>query len=195
MISKNELLTKNTQELAQYLEALKRTAQTTVLTEEARAADLERQQWVIDRIAQGNCRDESHEDPLVEKAPLHAESETLSPTRCLQDIKLAEFYLFKVKDAQRRHIEFSLTLSDMRRLMRKKRCQYTNIAFIEGDAKYQRSLERLDRCKGYSADNTVVVCTMFNELKNHIFENPATKHPSRKELLLFAQKMVALFGE
>lgn len=76
------------------------------------------------------------------------------------------------ESAKKRNKVFELTVSDIRRLLKRKYCHYTGVAMTEtnGD-KFERTIDRIDPRLGYVPGN-VVACTSFsNQLKNTLFEN------------------------
>lgn len=93
------------------------------------------------------------------------------------DVKLAKRYLDKSKNAQKRKLEFTLTFSDYKRLSKIKRCQYSGIVLVDefsedpGIAWRRRSLERVDNTKGYTRENTIVICQGINQFKS-TWEDP-----------------------
>lgn len=90
------------------------------------------------------------------------------------DSYVAFKYLAKKKNATQRGIEFSLTLSDMRNLLRRKCCYYTGVKLTdhaESCVADKRTIERLDSDKGYTKENTVACSYAANMLKNTLFED------------------------
>lgn len=109
------------------------------------------------------------------------------PEKILDEVRLAEIYLFKMKDAERRHIAFDLTISDMRNIMKRKTCFYTGVKF---DANNRPSFERKDNRVGYTASNTVLVTELANRLKNELFENPQSQlRICKKQLMMMLNKL------
>ena len=91
------------------------------------------------------------------------------------DVKLAMKYTNKYIDAKERGLEFTLSLSDMRRLLTKKRCYYTGIILTDnGIEPSKRTLDRKNNTKGYTPENTVACCHAANRLKAITIE--ATTH-------------------
>ena len=87
-----------------------------------------------------------------------------------EDEQVAIKYLQLIKSARNRNKEFSLTLSDVRKLLRIKKCHYTGVAFGENDN--AMTVDRIDSAKGYVKGN-VVACTYWaNQAKNAVYELP-----------------------
>lgn len=91
------------------------------------------------------------------------------------DEYLAWKYTEKLRNARARGLDFTLTLNDMRKLLKAKRCAYTGALFVR-DAEhrhpYSRTIERVDSRKGYTRDNCLAVCYAANMLKNAVLEDP-----------------------
>ena len=100
------------------------------------------------------------------------------------DELVARRYIATKEGAKRRGIQFTLTLADMRRLMCRKRCAYTGLPFVrEGGHRQRPSLERLDSDKGYTKENTVLVCMFANELKNLLSEDMSSQYYMEPKVL------------
>ena len=86
------------------------------------------------------------------------------------DTLVALKYLGKKRNALSRGIEFKLTLADMARIMRSKRCFYSNVPLtIDGVNKL--TVDRIDASIGYTKDNSVACSKQVNDLKNKLLEN------------------------
>lgn len=72
------------------------------------------------------------------------------------------------QSAGKRGIKFSLSMRKVRYLLARKTCYYTGVAFVPNDAKFGRSVDRVDNTKGYTDENTVACLTMFNNAKNNL---------------------------
>lgn len=91
----------------------------------------------------------------------------------LSDVAIAQYYLHKHQTSSERGIPFELSLSDFKKLVKRKRCYYTNQMLTRGlSDRNTFTLDRLDSNKGYTKDNTVPCCGWVNQLKNELFENP-----------------------
>jgi len=107
------------------------------------------------------------------------------------DVQLARAYLNKHKNAVSRGIEFTLTLADMRKLLKKKTCYYTGqkLTFNNGDQN-RLSLDRVDNKLGYTKENTVACCHWVNQWKNAVLENTGSDaYISLENLLMIVAKL------
>lgn len=92
------------------------------------------------------------------------------------DISLARKYLSKATNAKETGVEFNISLTSFKNLMRSKKCKYTGIKLTE--SRYgknvrgsDRTVERIDSNLGYIPGNVVAVCHTANSLKA-LWENP-----------------------
>ena len=85
------------------------------------------------------------------------------------DTYVATKYLGKLQSAMTRGIEFKLTLDDMKRLLKQKKCYYSG-ATMTTDGDLRVSLDRKDSKLGYTKDNTVACCVLANSLKNELID-------------------------
>jgi hypothetical protein len=99
------------------------------------------------------------------------------------DLQLADYYVKKFKNARERNIEFTLTLADLKKLLKKKTCYYTgqSLNFTGGENVF--TLDRVDSKKGYTKENTVQCAGWVNRFKNEVFENTKSKTYITKENL------------
>jgi hypothetical protein len=79
-------------------------------------------------------------------------------------------YLQSFDSAKKRGIEFTLTLADVKRLTRKKKCHYTGVAFDATSEDLCLSFDRIDRKQGYTKKNVVACLSCINKLKNELVE-------------------------
>lgn len=86
------------------------------------------------------------------------------------DTLVALKYLGKKRNALSRGIEFKLTLADMARIMRSKRCFYSNVA-LTLDGVNKLTIDRIDASKPYDRANSVACSKQVNDLKNKLLEN------------------------
>jgi hypothetical protein len=108
------------------------------------------------------------------------------------ELHVAEKYVAKYKNAQNRGIEFDLSLTDMKRLMKITSCFYTGV-----DLTFDKpsndippnlwTLERINDKKGYIKSNVVVCSYASNMWKSQVVENPTG---AGKDLSI--QQMIAL---
>ena len=86
------------------------------------------------------------------------------------DTYVAAKYLSKKHNAISRGIDFCLTLSDMSRLLKTKKCHYSGITLkLEGDHKL--TLDRKDDSIGYTKENTFACSYTVNQIKNKLMES------------------------
>lgn len=86
------------------------------------------------------------------------------------DTYVAAKYLSKKHNAVSRGIDFCLTLSDMQKLLKTKKCHYSGITLtLEGDHKL--TLDRKDDSIGYTKENTFACSHTVNQIKNKLMES------------------------
>lgn len=85
------------------------------------------------------------------------------------DKKVAYKYIQLERSARKRGKEFDLSLVDVRNLLRRKSCYYTNVAF-ETYGLNRRTIDRLDSSKGYVKGNVVACTFLANQAKNQLLE-------------------------
>lgn len=86
------------------------------------------------------------------------------------DTLVALKYLGKKRNALSRGIEFKLTLADMARIMRSKRCFYSGVP-LTLDGVNKLTIDRIDASEGYTKTNSVPCSKQVNDLKNKLMEN------------------------
>ena len=107
------------------------------------------------------------------------------------DSLVALKYLQKKQQAESRGIEFKLTLNDVKRLMKTKRCYYSGVELTLLDDTHI-SFDRKDSSVGYTVENTVACASIVNALKNSLIEDhKVVKILSNKEI----KKMLISFSE
>ena len=86
------------------------------------------------------------------------------------DIKLALKYLAKARNAEDRGIEFDISITTFKNLMRAKRCKYTGIEMTMATSGTQKptdkTIDRIDSTKGYVVGNVVACCHAANQVKS-----------------------------
>lgn len=99
------------------------------------------------------------------------------------DAHVANKYSKKYENAVARNIEFDLSFTDFKTLLRTKHCFYTgiNLTLEVGPggvipANYL-TIERIDASKGYVKGNCAAVSNIANMWKAEVLENPNTKIP------------------
>ena len=90
------------------------------------------------------------------------------------DYKICVKFIHIRNSARKRDKEFNLTISEVRKLLKRKTCYYTGIILSEPNELTQidtdRTFDRIDNNQGYLIGN-VVACSKFaNNLKNILFE-------------------------
>lgn len=107
------------------------------------------------------------------------------------DTLVALKYLGKKRNALSRGIEFKLTLADMARIMRSKRCYYSGVT-LTLDGVNKLTIDRIDASQGYTKSNSVACSSQVNDLKNKLLENQELiKDMSGKEV----KKMLLALAE
>jgi hypothetical protein len=90
------------------------------------------------------------------------------------DYDVASKFLSLYGNAKTRDKEFGLTLTDVRRLLTKKRCEYTGVELTKATTALptatDRTIDRLDAEIGYVTGNVFAVSHSANSLKNVLFE-------------------------
>lgn len=84
----------------------------------------------------------------------------------MNDLTLAKKYVQKAQSSADRGIEFSLSLTSYRNLMRAKKCYYTDVPLTDGVGPNRRTIDRIDCKKGYVKGNVVACSHRINRLKN-----------------------------
>lgn len=93
------------------------------------------------------------------------------------DEYVARKYIQIMENAERRGKEFSLTLSDVRKLLSTKTCAYTGVKLYKQPAgvsekqPHIRTFDRLDANIGYTKANVYAVSNIANQIKNVLFED------------------------
>ena len=87
------------------------------------------------------------------------------------DLSIAKAYLEKAQSSKDRELDFTLSFSQYKRLVTRKKCQITNILFNKSSQGYNPTLDRLDNSLGYIPGNVITVCHFVNQVKS-IWENP-----------------------
>lgn len=93
------------------------------------------------------------------------------------EVLVAKKYTNKVLSSKERNIEFSLTLSQFRKLLTRRYCAYTGLplsihsGYNNSPRGLDLTIERVDSSKGYVHGNVISVCADANSLKS-VLENP-----------------------
>lgn len=100
------------------------------------------------------------------------------------EIRVAEKYLQLLQSAQRRHLDFNLSLVDVRNLLLRKTCYYSNVKFNpNGGHEDSRTIDRLDCNKGYVKGNVVACTYKMNIFKENAFEHKEVDLKSIQKML------------
>lgn len=83
---------------------------------------------------------------------------------------VALMYIRKKLTSAERGIEFTLTLSQLSHLLKRKRCYYSNVP-LSLDGIHTITLDRKDSSKGYSVDNVVACSGFVNGIKEQLIDN------------------------
>ena len=87
------------------------------------------------------------------------------------EIHVAKKYHQLLMSAASRGLPFNLTLSDIRKLVRRKTCFYTKVPFDNAVEAHRRTIDRIDCNLGYVKGNVVACTDEANQLKEHFFEH------------------------
>ena len=92
----------------------------------------------------------------------------------MKDLEIAKKYMNKAQNAKSLGHEFSLSFSQFKRLMIRKKCFYTGVLLNDrcphGEYDF-RTIDRVDNSKGYIPGNVVACTYAANNLKGFL-ENP-----------------------
>ncbi len=79
---------------------------------------------------------------------------------------VARKYIEKMQNAKNRGVEFDLTLTSMKNLVKAKRCYYTGVELTVGTGlPTDMSIDRVDNSLGYVKGNVVACCQGANRIK------------------------------
>jgi hypothetical protein len=100
-------------------------------------------------------------------------------------------FLYKKASCMERGIPFELTLRDVERLLKTKRCYYSGVP-LTLDGETAVSFDRKDSTKPYTKENTVACAKRVNCMKNEILESDKVlstldKKQLKRTLLKFAE--------
>jgi hypothetical protein len=108
------------------------------------------------------------------------------------DYHLARKYASKITNTLSRHLDFSLSFNEYKRLLKTKKCYYTGVKFSEVKG-MEFSLDRIDSNVGYTKENTVPALKAINAIKNALFEHPERGHSVDVDMVIkMCQKIKAL---
>ncbi len=90
----------------------------------------------------------------------------------MPDTDIALKYINKKQSAEARGLEFNLSFTSFKNLMKSKRCKYTGVKLTDprtGNGNLlqtDRTIDRIDSKKGYVKGNVVAVCNAANTFKS-----------------------------
>lgn len=105
------------------------------------------------------------------------------------ELQVASKYKQLLQSARSRSLPFNLTLSDIRKLLRRKTCFFTQVKF--GQNELARSIDRLDCDKGYVKGNVVPCTLLVNQMKEHYFEHKGHDRAIRDKLFYRYYMLIA----
>lgn len=91
------------------------------------------------------------------------------------DAYVANKYYAKFKNATQRGIEFDLSFTDMKKLLKKSHCEYTGVLLDTNDDKLRPSVERIDENLGYVKGNVALVSVHANNFKSRVLDHGGEK--------------------
>ena len=89
----------------------------------------------------------------------------------MNEIDIARRFVSKHDNAKRNGWEFELSFTEFKKLMNKKKCEYSGLVLTETDGTNKRTIDRIDNSKGYIKGNVRVVAECVNLYKATL-ENP-----------------------
>ena len=88
-----------------------------------------------------------------------------------------------LKSAKSRGLDFNLSDTDIKKLLERKKCFYTNVVMTSDSSMTQRTIDRIDNTKGYIKGNVVACTYQSNQLKNNLIENDSLNLNSNAKVL------------
>lgn len=104
------------------------------------------------------------------------------------ETRLASKYLNIRRSAEGRGLEFNLTIADIRKLLKAKKCAYTKIDLVYAPSGEQTpppnalTFDRVDASKGYVKGNVVACCQAMNQFKGVVERGMSQHNISIEEL-------------
>jgi hypothetical protein len=95
----------------------------------------------------------------------------------MNDLDIARRYINKAANAKQNNIQFELSFTSFKNLMKAKKCGYTGIKLTTprgggcSSLCTDRTIDRIDSQLGYISGNVIAVCSAANSFKA-IWENP-----------------------
>ena len=87
------------------------------------------------------------------------------------ELKVAYKYVKLKQSAKDRGLDFEITLSDLKRVLKAKRCYYTGKSistWYKSDNDSKLTIDRIDNDKGYVTGNIVACSKKFNQRKGNL---------------------------
>lgn len=109
--------------------------------------------------------------------------EALTTSESDFDIMVASKMIQLKESATRRNKEFNLTLSDVKKLVKRRTCYYTGIKFDRSSELLKLTIDRIDNTKGYVKGNVVACCSEVNQIKELILERKTSPFLNNIKLL------------
>lgn len=102
------------------------------------------------------------------------ETEDKPQDKSAEDVMVCAKFLSLHSNAKARSKDFDLSIADVRKLLKTKRCAYTGEVLTKAKQSppnnIDRTIDRLDSDKGYVKGNVFAVSHYANSLKNALFE-------------------------
>ena len=107
--------------------------------------------------------------------------------------QLAELLTRKIQSCKDRKIKFTLTLTEYERLMKTRKCYYTDV-LMNGDPKspHRVTLDRINPDLPYQKGNVVACSTVANAGKNDLFEAPSSQRITLSETIAMCNKLIEI---
>lgn len=85
------------------------------------------------------------------------------------ELKIANKYKNLYNSAKTRNIDFNITISELKKIYKRKICPYTKVKFIEEDNHdFSKTIDRIDNNKGYVSGNIIVCAKSINTIKSNL---------------------------
>ena len=125
---------------------------------------------IIDKTKNVLLREKVTTSYIVNLKNTHEATEIMVNDTTPFDTLVAMKYLHKKTSCQSRGIEFSLTLNDVAKLMKKKVCHYSGVK-LTLDGVHSLTFDRIDSNKWYVVGNVVACSCLVNKLKDDMLDN------------------------
>ena len=137
---------------------------------------------------------------LLATAAKFAQKTTAAPIdTAAEDVMVCAKFLSLHSNAKARSKDFDLSIADVRKLLKTKRCAYTGEVLTKAKQSppnnSDRTIDRLDSDKGYVKGNVFAVSHYANSLKNALFEKPPCRSGTACSALLYLPRRLHGGGE